>query len=189
YNVKIVAGGKQAAGTVRVDEDPRIQIAEADRAKLNDAIMRVHDLLKSGIVMRKSLQNLKTQLTTLQNTLKDTPDVPKNVTQAVQSLSDEVTKLQGRLIEPPDTGSAGPPLPDEPRPLFSQIFFLGFGLDSYTGAPTTDEMIRIDDLAKQLRALITDVNKVIDEGVPRLNKTMSDAGLQILNPGKKIPPP
>ncbi len=66
---------------------------------------------------------------------------------------------------------------------------VGFGLDSYTGAPTADEMTRIDDLAKQLRVLIVDVNKVLEEGVPRLNKQMSDAGLQILNPGKKIPPP
>lgn len=189
YNVKIVAGGKQAAGTVRVDEDPRIQIAEADRARLNEAIMRVYELLKSGITVRKSLQNLKTQLTALQTSLKDNPDTPKNVTQAVQSLFDEVTKLQARLVEPPDTGSAGPPSPDEPRPLFSQIFMVGFGLDSYTGAPTADEMTRIDDLAKQLRALIVDVNRVLEEGVPRLNKTMSDAGLQILNPGKKIPPP
>jgi hypothetical protein len=47
-------------------------------------------------------------------------------------------------------------------------------------------MTRIDDLAKQLRVLIADVNRMLEEGVPRLNKTMSDVGLQILNPGKKI---
>ena len=50
-------------------------------------------------------------------------------------------------------------------------------------------MLRIDDYTKKLRELIADVNKLIDEGVPRLNKQMSDAGLQILNPGKKITPP
>ena len=48
---------------------------------------------------------------------------------------------------------------------------------------------RIDDLAKQLRALLADVNKLSDEGVPRLNKQMNDASLQIVNPGRKIPPP
>jgi hypothetical protein len=83
----------------------------------------------------------------------------------------------------------GPPLPDEPRPLFSQIFFVGLGLDGCTGAPTADEMTRINDLAKQLRGLIVDVNKVIEEEVPRLNKQINDAGLQNSNPGKKIPPP
>ncbi|HVS21793.1 MAG TPA: hypothetical protein VHD88_08080, partial [Pyrinomonadaceae bacterium] len=190
YNVKLAVGAKQATGTVRVEEDPRIQIAEADRAKLNEAMMRVYDLMKSGGAVRRSLQSLKTQLTALQNSLKDTPDVPKNVTQAVQTLSDDVTNLQKRWTGVPDTsGSAGPPLPDEPRPLFGQIVTIAFGLDSYTAAPTSDEMLRIDDLAKQLRVLITDVNKVIDEGVPRLNKQMSDAGLQIVNSGKKIPPP
>jgi len=190
YNVKLAAGGKQATGTVRVEEDPRIQIAEADRAKLNEAIMRVYDLLKTGAAVRKSLQNIKTQLINLQNTLKDMPDAPRNVTQALQTLSDDVTNLQKRLVAAPDlTGSAGPPPPEEPRPLLGQLFEVGFGLDSYTAAPTSDELMRIDDLAKQLRQLIAEVNRVNDEGVPRLNKQMSDAGLQIVNPGKKITPP
>jgi len=98
--------------------------------------------------------------------------------------------LQKRLFPPPDlSGGAGPPLPDEPRPLYFDILSAAFGLDSYTAAPTSDEMLRIDDFTKKLRELIADVNKVMDEGVPKLNKQMSDAGLQILNPGKKIPPP
>jgi photosystem II stability/assembly factor-like uncharacterized protein len=190
YNVKIVASGKQATGTVHVEEDPRIQIAAADRAKLDEAIARVYDLLKTGSTVRKSLQSLKTQLTTLQNTLKETPDVPKNVTQTAESLSNDVTNLQKRFTGVPDTsGGAGPPLADEPRPLYNDILTIGFGLDSYTAAPTSDEMLRLDDLAKKLRELIADVNKVIDEGVPRLNKQMSNAGLQIVNPGKKISPP
>ena len=190
YNVKLAVGGKQATGTVRVDEDPRIQIAEADRAKLSEAMMRLFDLLKSAGTTRRTLANLKTQLTTLQNSLKDNPDTPKNVTQAVQALSDEVTALQKRLFPPPDTsGGAGPLLPDEPRPLYFDILSTTFGLDGYTAAPTGDEMLRIDDYAKKLRELIADVNKVLDEGVPKLNKQMSDAGLQIVNPGKKIPPP
>jgi small-conductance mechanosensitive channel len=190
YVVKFAVGAKQATGAVRVEEDPRIQIAEADRAKLNDALMRVYDLAKASITARKSLQNLKTQLTTLQTGLKNTPDVPKNVNDAVQKLSDDVANLQKRLTGlPGNAGGAGPPLPDEPRPLLGQIFEIGGGLDSYTGAPTADEVMRIEDLAKQLRELLGDINKMIEEGVPRLNKQMSDAGLQIVNPGKRIPPP
>ena len=169
YNVRLAVGGKQANGSVRVEEDPRIQVAEAERAKLDEALMRVYGLLKSASTTRRSLQNLKTQLTTLQNSLKDTPDVPKNVTQAVQTLSDDVTNLQKRLVAAPDlTGSAGPPLPEEPLPLLGQIFEVGSGLDSYTAAPTADEILRIDALAKKLRELIVDVNKMIEEGVPRL---------------------
>ncbi|PYS61801.1 MAG: hypothetical protein DMF74_15395 [Acidobacteria bacterium] len=146
--------------------------------------------MKSAGTTRRQLANLKTQLTTLQNSLKDNPDAPKSVTEAVQKLSDDVTNLQKRLFPPPDTGGgAGPPLPDEPRPLYFDILITAIGLDGYTAAPTADDMLRIDDLAKQLRTLIADVNKLIDEGVPRLNKQMSDAGLQIVNPGKKIPPP
>jgi hypothetical protein len=33
------------------------------------------------------------------------------------------------------------------------------------------------------------VSKVLEEGMPRLNKQMSDAGLADFKAGKKIPPP
>jgi len=66
---------------------------------------------------------------------------------------------------------------------------VAFNMDGYTAAPTADEMLRLDDYAKKLRELIAEVNKMMDQDVPKLNKQMSDAGLQIVNPGKKIPPP
>ena len=190
YNVKIAIGTKQATGNVRVEEDPRIQISESDRVKLADAMSRLFDLLKAAGTTRRSLANLKTQLTTLQNSLKDNPETPKNVTEAIQKLSDDVTNLQKRLFPPPDlSGGAGPPLPDEPRPLYFDILNVAFNMDGYTAAPTADEMLRLDDYAKKLRELIAEVNKMMDQDVPKLNKQMSDAGLQIVNPGKKIPPP
>jgi hypothetical protein len=189
YNVKVATGVRQATGTIRVEEDSRIQIAEGERGKLNDALMRVYELHKSAEATRKSLQNLKTQLTTLQTSLKDNADVPKSVATSLQSFSDQVTALQKRLVTTPDMGNAGPPLPDEPRPLLSQIREVAFGLDSYTAAPTSDELVRIDDLARQLRELISDVNRVVEDDAPRLNRQMGESGLQILNPGKRIPSP
>ncbi|HEY6230694.1 MAG TPA: hypothetical protein VIW64_05490 [Pyrinomonadaceae bacterium] len=190
YVVRIAAGDKTATGNIVVQEDPRIQIVEADRGKLNAAIAKVFALQKSGETARRNMQSLKTQITTLQNSLKDNPDVSKQTNDAVQKLSDALTAIQKKLVSPPDnSGSAGPALPDEPRPLLSQINSVAFGLDSYTAAPTEDELVRIEDLSKQLKDFIAELNKFVAEDVASVNKQLRDSGWQFLNPGKAIEPP
>jgi photosystem II stability/assembly factor-like uncharacterized protein len=190
YVVKISSGDKSATGNVLVQEDPRIQIVEADRGQLNEAIAKAYALQKSAEAARKTMQSLKAQITTLQNSLKDNADVAKPVNDSVQKLSDQLSTIQKKLVSTPDnTGSAGPALPDEPRPLLSQINSVAFGLDSYTAAPTADELVRIEDLSKQLKDLIAELNKFIGEDVSNLNKQLRDSGLQFLNTGKPLESP
>ncbi|HEV7682763.1 MAG TPA: hypothetical protein VGO68_11615 [Pyrinomonadaceae bacterium] len=190
YTVKVAAGDKSASGNVTVQEDPRIQIVETDRGKLNEAIAKVYALQKSVEGARKTMQSLKTQLTTLQASLKDNPEVAKPVNESVQKLSDTLNTIQKKLVSTTDlTGNAGPALPDEPRPLAQQINGVAGGLDSYTAAPTADELVRIEDLSRQLQDFIAELNKFISEDVANLNKQLRDSGLQFLNPGKPVEPP
>jgi hypothetical protein len=136
------------------------------------------------------MQSLRTQITTLQTSLKDNPEVSKQLNDSIQKTADALNAIQKKLINAPDnSGSAGPALPDEPRPLSGQITGVAFGLDSYTAAPTADEIVRIDDLSKQLKDLLAELNKFIAEDVANLNKQLRDSGLQFLNPGKPIEPP
>jgi photosystem II stability/assembly factor-like uncharacterized protein/flagellar hook assembly protein FlgD len=189
YVIKIVAGDKTTTGNVTVQEDPRIQIVEADRSKLNEAIAKGYALQKSAEAARKTMTSLKTQITTLQNSLKDNSEVSKPVNDSVQKVSDGLATIQKKLVTTPDnSGGAGPALPDEPRPLLNQINGMANGLDSYTAAPTPDELMRIEDLSKQLKDLLAELNKFIAEDVANLNKQLRDSGLQFLNPGKPVEP-
>lgn len=190
YVVKVSAGDKTASGNVTVQEDPRIQIVEADRGKLKEAIAKAYALQKSAEGARKTMTSLKSQITSLQASLKDNPEVSKPVNDSVQKVSDGLAAIQKKLVNAPDSsGGAGPPLPDEPRPLLNQINGVASGLDSYTAAPTADELTRIEDLSKQLRDLLAEFNKFIAEDVANLNKQLRDSGLQFLNPGKLPEPP
>ena len=73
--------------------------------------------------------------------------------------------------------------------MLSQINGVAGGLESYTGAPTADELVRIDDLAKQLNDLLAELNKFVETDVANLNKQLREGGLQFLNPGKRLEPP
>jgi hypothetical protein len=190
YNVKVSVGGKEATTVVRVQEDPRIQISEADRAKLSDAQMKAYEMQKSAGLAQRSVQNLRTQLTSAQESLRRTPNVPKEVNDAVKNASDQVDDIQKKLVPTFDqSGGAGPPLPDAPRPILGRIGQLSNSFDSYTAAPTPDQMSRLSELSTELKAMIEQLNKLIDETIPNLNKQIRDSGLSYVNPGQRVAMP
>jgi len=187
YTVKVSAGGKDATGTIRVQEDPRIQISVADRAKWTDAVMKAYELQRSASAAQRSVQNLRTQMTGLQDSLRRTPNVPREVNDAVKTVSDRVDDVSKKIVPVFDqSGSAGPPLPDAPRPVLGRIGQLFNGLDSYTAAPTTDQMSRLSELSGELKGLVDELNKLIDEAIPNLNKQIRDSGLSFINPGQRV---
>ncbi|HSB08505.1 MAG TPA: hypothetical protein VLM38_03255 [Blastocatellia bacterium] len=190
YTVKVFAAGKEATATVRVQEDPRIQISDGDRAKWSDTLMKAYELQRSAQTAQRSVQNLRAQITSLQESLRRTPNVPREVNDAVKAVSDQVDGIQRRMVQPFDnTGSAGPPLPDAPRPIVGRIGQLFNGLDSYTAAPTADQIARLGELSTELKALIDQLNKVIEESVPNLNKQIRDSGVAFVNAGPRVAPP
>src|SRR5581483_5754756 len=178
YTVTITVAGKQLSKTVRVEEDPRIQISDADRAQLAEAQGKVFAMQRAAGQARRSLQNLKAQLTTLQESLKKTPGVSAEINSAVKSVADQTDDLLKKLMGVPEVaGNAGPPLPDEPRPLQTRINGLFFGLESYTAAPTQDDARRMNEAAAELKTFVDQVNKLLDESVAGLNKQMRDSGV------------
>ena len=62
-------------------------------------------------------------------------------------------------------------------------------LDGYTAAPGADQLARLDALSKELKTLVDQLNKLIEEGIPNLNKQMRDGGVPFLNPGRPVVPP
>jgi len=190
YTVKVSAAGKEATAILRVQEDPRIQISEADRAKWVDAVMKAYELQRSAAAAQRAVQNLRTQMTALQDSLRRTPNVSSDVNNAVKSASDQVDDVQRRIVQAFDnSGSAGPPLPGTPRPILQRVGQLYSGLDSYTAAPTADQTAKLAELATELKSLVDQVNKLIDETVPNLNKQIRDSGVSFVNPGPRIPSP
>ncbi len=190
YTVQVSAGGKEATATVRVQDDPRIQILEADRAKWSDAVMKSYELQRSAAAAQRSVQNLRTQVTALQESLRRAPNVPKEVNDAVKSVSDQVDDVQKKIVPTFDqSGNAGPPLPDAPRPVLGRIGQLFNGLDSYTAAPTPDQTAKLGELTTELKVLVDQLNKLIEETVPSLNKQIRDSGLPFVSPGQRVAPP
>ena len=186
YTVKVAVDGKEESAQLRVDEDPRIQIAAADRARQSDAQNKAYAMQKQITAARASLDSLKKQISALQDSLKSMPGTG-SLTAPVKTLSDQVESIERRLVQRQDrSGNAGPQLPGTPIPINTRLNRLAFGFDGYTAAPKASELESLEAISKDLASLIGELNKVIGEAVPALNKQMSDNGVQVLNPGKPI---
>src|SRR5262249_16192476 len=186
YTVKVAVDGKEESAQLRVDEDPRIQIAAADRARQSDAQNKAYAMQKQITAARASLDSLKKQISALQDSLKSMPGTG-SLTAPVKTLSDQVESIERRLVQRQDrSGNAGPQLPGTPIPINTRLNRLSLGFDRYTAAPKASELESLEAISKDLASLIGELNKVIGEAVPALNKQMSDNGVQVLNPGKPI---
>jgi antitoxin component HigA of HigAB toxin-antitoxin module len=190
YTVKLLVDGKEQIKTVRVSEDPRIQISDADRARLTDALMKAWELQRYAQSAGRAVQNLKTQMTALQESSRRNANSSKEVNDAIKALADQVDDIQKKLVPSFDqAGGAGPALPDAPRPIAGRIGQFFGSLDGYTAAPTADQLMRLEDLSRELKAVVDQLNKVIDESIPNLNKQMRDSGVAFVNPGRRVTPP
>jgi hypothetical protein len=186
YTVKVVVDDKEETRQVRVEEDPRIQISAADRARSFDAQNKAYVMQKQVTAARASVDSLKKQIAALQESLKTMPGAG-SLGAPVKALADQIESIERRLVQRQDrSGNAGPQLPGTPIPISTRLNRLAFGFDGYTAVPTAAELESLESISRDLATVIAELNKVIGEAVPALNKQVLDSGVQVLNPGKPV---
>jgi photosystem II stability/assembly factor-like uncharacterized protein len=184
YTVKVALGDQTETKTVKVEEDPRIEFSEADRAKRHDAIMRAYNLSRDASRGQREITGLRTAL---DNTLAawkrpGAVKIPDNVQKAAEDLSKQVNEVAAKFAAPPpeeggEMGGAGPALVYRP-PIFSQrVGEISGALQGMSEAPTEDELKELDLLTKEISDALPQVDKLVKEGLPNLNKLMNDAGV------------
>jgi hypothetical protein len=196
YKVTIAAGDKSDSRMVTVEEDPRVQFSTDDRTKRRRALDTLAALSREADAARRRAVGMNNALTSLTESWKQ-PNAPA-VPDAVKKAADDLlarTKTAAAMFETPGGfggrggggGGAGPPLTYTPPPVPQKIARLMGSIDSYSSAPTSQQMADIEEVSAQLKKATADVNQLWDE-VPKLNKMMVDAGVPYftINPN---PPP
>jgi photosystem II stability/assembly factor-like uncharacterized protein len=211
YTVKLIVDDSEWVKTVRVEEDPRIGITLAHAEARLKTLLAINRLQRTANSVQTGLNNLRSQLNSLRENLKRQSSGggangngggPNNgsgngthgteaAIAAAGALSVEVNELLRRL-SPQSAGpnaqeAAGPADPaalDALLPRINQLFNF---LDSYTERPSTRHERQIQSFTTQLNSLIEKLNRVIAEGVPSLNKQISESGITPIKTGDPIP--
>jgi photosystem II stability/assembly factor-like uncharacterized protein len=193
YTIKLNLDGKDVMSkSVAVEEDPRIQIAPADAEARLKTLLAIIRLQRSGNDALRSLANLRKELAASQENLKKQASVPDSIHAAVTSLGQELDRLQRRLVPQVGTANqqenAGPADPERLRALLPRISQLFGSLESYTEAPSARQQAHLRFFTAQLNSVIEQVNKLITDAVPNLNKQIEAAGASPIKAGETIAP-
>ncbi len=183
YNVTVTVAGKSDSHTVKVEEDPRVQFSAEDRTKRRKAVETLIAMTKDADAGRRKAVAMTTALTNLTDSWKlpNAPQVPDAVRKAVDDLSARAKKVAAQFESPGGGrgfgGGAGRPPEYTPPPVTQKLARLMSSVDGYSAAPTTRQMNDLAECSAQLKKGLDEVNALWDE-VPKLNKLLSDSGVQ-----------
>jgi len=180
YTVKITAGGNEVTKAIRVQEDPRVTMSDADRATRHQAVQQLYDLYKNVDRDQKTITALKSSLTAAQESWKrpGAPKTPENIQKAAEALSKQVDELHAKYVAPEQLpGNAGPPLTYTPPPFAQRVGRLMGAIEGYSAAPTSQQSGELETLTKLIGEASVKVRKLVEEDLANLNKMMNDAGI------------
>ena len=181
YTVTLRAAGQEFKQTVRVEGDPRVQVAAADYQAQLQAALELRELISqvNGVVDRT--EDLRKQLSSLADQLRlggvaaaatgqdgnGRARADTAVVAAVQAALKRVTDLRESLTRP--TPSMG--YRQYPR-LREELTSLAGSVMRPLAPPTEAQKRRLGELKEQTARVVAEMNAIVGETVPELNRML-----------------
>ena len=183
YTVTAELGDAESSAKVRVSDDPRIQISDEAREALITQQLRVGEILATMSRGQRRAEGLKDQIAEIQGGLGG-DEIPQEVKDRVQETLDSIDELAKQLSR--NGGRENFFSDGLPFPLFIRIARLGGSFDGYTEAPDPDKVAQIDEMEKEVEALMQRLRQVSREDIPALNEVLAEANvphIRLAGPG------
>lgn len=187
YTVTVSVGSASDSRSVVVQEDPRVQLSEADRRAWYDAARKGASLWSRADAVNRSAASLKKQLGELQQAAaKREPRPPEAITGAIKAAAEKADTLAARMTRQAPLGFAGAPLEDEPDPLLARARGVYLAVGSMSAPPTPQQLLLLDEVARELDDAAKQANALLAQDVPALNRLLSDNGMGRIEAGKAV---
>ena len=189
YTVKIAAAGHTVQKTVKVEEDPRIQIAPGDRDERFKTMLTIWELQKRTERVRAGVAGLRTQTTALIDSWKRPQSkVPEGVKKAAADLRTKTFEINRKVAMGfREEGDDVVPGLYTPPSLTQRLLRLMAGLDGYTTRPTETQVGELAVLTKLVGELETSWKTLVDQDVATLNRSLSSSGVTYISLGDEAP--
>lgn len=197
YTVKLVAGGREMSRTLQLNADPLLPVSDADRRARLAFLSTMNGMQATIQSAGAAVSGISTQMTALQEHLKKLPVVSAAITAAAASVADQAREVQRKL-----GGGGGPfgggaeegggffggALRGRVNSLFGEIDGDQVRQGTLTG-PTAVQNQRLQEISAELKAVVTQLNNLINSAIPGLNEQMNKQGVPRLAPLQPIAPP
>jgi hypothetical protein len=181
YRISLQIADQEMTKSVEVFGDPRIDISLEDRKSQHDALYAIYELLPLIGTVGRVTDKIRKEIAALKSDLKEVPDVPETVTEAVDAVGDKASRIRTQLFGDPDAGFSG--MRESLRGRFLTLYR---SIGDYTGAPRGSQIAQIDKNTEELKTLVRDINTIIENDIPRLNKLLNENNVPRLFVGDPI---
>lgn len=190
YTIKVALGSDSQTQTVQLQQDPRVQITEADAAARHDAVMQLYALYRTGSESSRLISGFKKSLDDSITAWKKpgAPKIPPQILQQAEALQKKVNDLHGKFVSEGGFGAGGP-LHYTPPPLPQRVGRLMSQLDGYSAAPTEPEKNEMAAVSQELNQAVDQLHTLINTDLASLNKALNDAGVPHITAEPLIEPP
>jgi photosystem II stability/assembly factor-like uncharacterized protein len=187
--------GAQSGGTtkwemskpLKVEEDPRVSLSDADRAARRQALGQLTPLVASAGMAQRQLTALRTNLSSAIEGWKrpGSNRVSEDIRKKAEELLKKTDDLYPEFGTPPSEvqplGNAGPPLVERPQPLPMRVRMLSFAIEGYSAPPTATDLEEIKVLTGLVKTAAEKVRALVNEDLAALNKMMRDSGVPYIS--------
>jgi len=181
YTIKLRAGAKEVAKTVKVDVDPRVPTTPAELEAQLTAALALRDLVTRSNTTVERANSLIAQLTALQDRLnRNAAGTPAGLKEMVSSTLDSIKQLRDDdLTRPyPNMGYR-----QYPR-IAQEIQSIAGAVSRVPMRPTDGQALRLKELADELDKVVGALNKLQSDQVGRVNEMMKSAPFILTEPIK-----
>jgi photosystem II stability/assembly factor-like uncharacterized protein len=172
YSIQVSIGDEKATETEKVLDDPTVNMTPAERLARQQLTMQTYEIYKQSFEGKNTVNSLKKSLDQARETHAKAPEEVKKQLHDTIALVD---KLQALIAGPSEEDFT--PLKYTPPPLAGETARLLFSLESVSQAPTPPQRERYAQLNIAVRDAATQLKKVLESDLPKLNSLMRKAGI------------
>ncbi len=179
YQARLTVGEWSDTVSIEVLQDPRLDIpqeAVEEQFRLARAIWR--QLSRShGAIAR--IRDVREQVSSLARRIED-----QAVTDAAESIAESLTAIEKKLHQ--IEGESSQDILNFPPQIDNQLLYLQGVVEGTVGAPHESSKERFAELEAQLDGSITELDAVISERLPELEKLLAAAGVTYVIVGNTV---
>ena len=178
YKVTLTIDGREVgSNSFTVRNDPGVQISDADLRARFDAAMTLHKMQATANDAATSLTTLNTQLTAVQQALKDQPNAPASIKASVDDVAKKLEPLRRKLgVGIGGFGGGGGGGGSETENVRGLIGQLKGAIMSSTSLPTESQTKFAADARPALDKVVQDTNALIAQ-MTALLKELAASGV------------
>lgn len=180
YKVTLKYLGLELSKNVLVEEDPEVNLPLEARKSQHDALISIYKLNLVITAVIQSSNSIQKDLKALESFLEKNTDVPDIVHLNISAISDELSIILEKLNGNPKLGSQAR--------YFSirGIQAIARAIESYSGAPSESQLQQIQQKSGELKAVVKQINKIIEVDIPNLNNLLNEHNVPRLPLNKPI---